>query len=104
MRAILLLSAVAVGHALRMAVTTPMMHRAPLRLALTPMMGLLSPWFRLRDRGLAAGLAATGGSFAFIIWRFTFFGSSSSSFCTFGTFHWCFSFSCSCFFSFFRFY
>ena len=38
MRAILLLSAVAVGHALRMAVTTPMAHRAPLRLALTPMM------------------------------------------------------------------
>jgi rubredoxin len=38
MRAILLLSAVAVGHALRMAVTTPMVHRAPLRLALTPMM------------------------------------------------------------------
>lgn len=38
MRAILLLSAVAVGHALRMAVTTPMAHRAPLRPALTPMM------------------------------------------------------------------
>ena len=35
-------------------------------MALTPMMGLLSPWFRMRDRGLAAGLAATGGSFAFI--------------------------------------
>ena len=35
--------------------------------ALTPMMGLLSAWFRLRDRGLAAGLAASGGSIAFII-------------------------------------
>ncbi len=34
---------------------------------LTPMMGLLSAWFRLRDRGLAAGLAASGGSIAFII-------------------------------------
>lgn len=34
--------------------------------ALTPMMGLLSRWFRSGDRGLAAGLAATGGSFAFI--------------------------------------
>ena len=35
--------------------------------ALTPMMGLLSEWFRMRDRGLAAGLAASGGSIAFII-------------------------------------
>ena len=34
---------------------------------LTPMMGLLSAWFRFRDRGLAAGLAASGGSIAFII-------------------------------------
>ena len=34
--------------------------------ALTPMMGLLSRWFRADDRGLAAGLAATGGSLAFI--------------------------------------
>ena len=34
--------------------------------ALTPMMGLLSRWFQSSDRGLAAGLAATGGSFAFI--------------------------------------
>ena len=34
--------------------------------ALTPVMGLLSAWFRLRDRGLAAGLAASGGSIAFI--------------------------------------
>jgi MFS family permease len=35
-------------------------------MALTPMMGLLSRWFRSRDKGLAAGLAATGGSLAFI--------------------------------------
>ena len=34
---------------------------------LTPMMGLLSAWFRMRDRGLAAGLAASGGSIAFIM-------------------------------------
>ena len=34
---------------------------------LTPMMGLLSAWFRMRDRGLAAGLAASGGSIAYII-------------------------------------
>ena len=34
--------------------------------ALTPVMGLLAAWFRLRDRGLAAGLAASGGSIAFI--------------------------------------
>lgn len=35
--------------------------------ALTPMMGLLSAWFQMRDRGLAAGLAASGGSIAFIV-------------------------------------
>ena len=35
--------------------------------ALTPVMGLLSAWFLMRDRGLAAGLAAAGGSIAFII-------------------------------------
>ena len=34
---------------------------------LTPMMGLLSEWFQMRDRGLAAGLAASGGSIAFIV-------------------------------------
>ena len=34
--------------------------------ALTPIMGLLSAWFLRRDRGLAAGLAASGGSIAFI--------------------------------------
>merc|ERR1740139_690805 len=37
MRALLLLSVAALGHALRMAVA-PMLHRAPLRMALTPMM------------------------------------------------------------------
>ena len=35
--------------------------------ALTPIMGLLAAWFRLRDRGLAAGLAASGGSVSFIV-------------------------------------
>ena len=35
--------------------------------ALTPMMGLLSAWFLVRDRGLAAGIAASGGSIAFIV-------------------------------------
>ncbi|NQW24234.1 MAG: MFS transporter [SAR202 cluster bacterium] len=35
-------------------------------MALAPMMGLLSRWFQLGDRGLAAGLASMGGSFAFI--------------------------------------
>ena len=35
--------------------------------ALTPVMGLLSAWFRLQDRGLVAGLAASGGSIAFIV-------------------------------------
>jgi MFS family permease len=35
-------------------------------MALTPMMGLLARWFSAGDRGLAAGLAATGGSLAFI--------------------------------------
>ena len=35
--------------------------------ALTPMMGLLSAWFRMNDRGLAAGMAASGGSISFII-------------------------------------
>ena len=35
--------------------------------ALTPMMGLLSGWFALRTRGLAAGFASGGGSAAFIV-------------------------------------
>ena len=35
--------------------------------ALTPMMGLLSSWFSLNDRGTAAGLAAAGGSASFVI-------------------------------------
>ena len=34
--------------------------------ALTPMMGMLAPWFRVNDRGVAAGIAATGGSLAII--------------------------------------
>ena len=34
--------------------------------ALTPMMGLLSAWFDLRNRGVVAGLAAAGGSVAFV--------------------------------------
>ena len=37
MRVLLLLTVAALGHALRMAVA-PMLHRAPLRMALTPMM------------------------------------------------------------------
>ena len=35
--------------------------------ALTPVMGLLSAWFLMRDRGLAAGIAASGGSIAYIV-------------------------------------
>ena len=34
--------------------------------ALTPMMGMLAPWFRITDRGVAAGIAASGGSLAII--------------------------------------
>ncbi len=34
--------------------------------ALTPMMGMLAPWFRINDRGVAAGIAASGGSLAII--------------------------------------
>ena len=34
--------------------------------ALTPMMGMLAPWFRVNDRGVAAGIAASGGSLAII--------------------------------------
>ena len=35
--------------------------------ALTPMMGLLSPWFLGRNRGVAAGLASTGASIGFVM-------------------------------------
>ncbi len=34
--------------------------------ALTPMMGMLAPWFRATDRGVAAGIAASGGSLAIV--------------------------------------
>ena len=34
--------------------------------ALTPMMGMLARWFRATDRGVAAGIAASGGSLAII--------------------------------------
>jgi MFS family permease len=34
--------------------------------ALTPMMGMLAPWFRANGRGVAAGIAASGGSLAII--------------------------------------
>lgn len=35
--------------------------------ALTPMMGLLTPWFAARRRGVAAGLASTGASIGFVL-------------------------------------
>jgi MFS family permease len=35
--------------------------------ALTPMMGLLAPWFEVRRRGVAAGLASAGASIGFVI-------------------------------------
>ena len=35
--------------------------------ALTPMMGLLSPWFEAGNRGVAAGFASAGGSVAFVV-------------------------------------
>ena len=34
---------------------------------LTPMMGMLPPWFRVSDRGVVAGIAAAGGSLAIVI-------------------------------------
>ncbi len=34
--------------------------------ALTPMMGMLAHWFRVNDRGVAAGVAASGGSLSII--------------------------------------
>jgi len=35
--------------------------------ALIPMMGLVAPWFDIRNRGMAAGVAASGGSLAIVI-------------------------------------
>ena len=35
--------------------------------ALTPMMGLLAPWFNFRQRGVAAGLASAGASIGFVV-------------------------------------
>ena len=35
--------------------------------SLTPMMGLLAPWFSGRNRGVAAGLASTGASIGFVM-------------------------------------
>ena len=34
--------------------------------ALTPMMGLIAPWFDVRNRGLAAGITVAGGSLAIV--------------------------------------
>ena len=34
---------------------------------LTPMMGMLPPWFRVSDRGVVAGIAAAGGSLAIVV-------------------------------------
>ncbi len=63
--------------------------------ALTPMMGMLAPWFRATDRGVAAGIAASGGSLAIIFtgvivppltgmfgdeaWRYTWYALAASS-------------------------
>jgi MFS family permease len=63
--------------------------------ALTPMMGMLAPWFRATDRGMAAGIAASGGSLAIIFagvivppltgvfgdeaWRYTWYVLAASS-------------------------
>ncbi len=35
--------------------------------ALTPMMGMLAPWFKMSDRGMASGIAAAGGSLALVL-------------------------------------
>lgn len=35
--------------------------------SLTPMIGLVAPWFDLRHRGMAAGLSAAGGSVAIVV-------------------------------------
>lgn len=35
--------------------------------SLTPMIGLMAPWFALRNRGMVAGLSAAGGSIAIVV-------------------------------------
>ena len=35
--------------------------------SLTPMIGLVAPWFALRNRGMAAGLSTAGGSIAIVV-------------------------------------
>ncbi len=75
-RSMIVAGAVAVGASMvllgfsqnyGMAVAAAVLMGVGSGVTLTPMMGLLSAWFRMRDRGLAAGLAASGGSIAFIV-------------------------------------
>ena len=63
--------------------------------ALTPIMGMLTRWFRATDRGMAAGIAASGGSLAIVFtgvivppltgvfgdeaWRYTWYVLAASS-------------------------